>query len=453
MLEFTTAVFNLLLVMFLVFLNGFFVAAEFAIVKVRSSRIDTLVHDGNAKAKFAKNLVDHLDAYLSVTQLGITLASLGLGWVGEPAVAKMIDPLVFSFGLSPEISHTISFAVAFSLITALHIVLGELTPKSLAIQKAESVVMWVAVPMIAFYKLMYPAVWLLNHVANWILRQVGIQVANESEAAHTEEEIRILMEESHKQGYIDKTELTFVDNIFDFAERNVREVMIPRTDMICLYAEDSFEENVKIALEEHLTRYPICDQDKDNIIGFLHIKDLLRALNNGQKPDIRSLARKVTAVPESMPISNLLKLLQKHRAQIAIVVDEYGGTAGMVTVEDILEEIVGEIQDEFDEERPFIEKRGDNTYSVDARLLLEEINDVLEMDLDSESFDTIGGWLYSKIEIPPKVGEKVVHSGDEFIVEEVDNVRITRVLIQLNHQLHEEHDEIKGQEEAPPEAK
>lgn len=417
-------------------------AAEFAIVKVRSSRIDTLVHDGNTKAKFAKKLVDHLDAYLSVTQLGITLASLGLGWVGEPAVAKMIDPLIFQLGLSPEVGHTISFAIAFSLITALHIVLGELTPKSLAIQKAESVVMWVAVPMITFYKLMYPAVWILNHVANWILRQAGIQVVNESEAAHTEEEIRILMEESHKQGYIDKTELTFVDNIFDFAERNVREVMIPRTDMICLYAEDSFEENVKIALEEHLTRYPICDQDKDNIIGFLHIKDLLRALKDGKKPEIRSLARKVTAVPESMPISNLLKLLQKHRAQIAIVVDEYGGTAGMVTVEDILEEIVGEIQDEFDEERPFIEKREDNTYSVDARLLLEEINDVLEMELDSESFDTIGGWLYSRIEIPPKVNEKVLYNGDEFIVEEVDNVRITRVLIRLHHQLNEEHDEI-----------
>lgn len=443
--------FNLFLVIFLVFLNGFFVAAEFAIVKVRSSRIDTLVHDGYAKAKYAKKLVDHLDAYLSVTQLGITLASLGLGWIGEPAVAKLIDPLILQFGIPAELGHTISFAIAFSIITALHIVLGELTPKSLAIQKAEAVTMWVAVPMITFYKIMYPAVWILNHVANWILRKVGIEVASEGEAAHTEEEIRILMEESHKQGYIDKTELTFVDNIFDFAERNVREVMIPRTDMICLYAEDSFEENVKIALEEHLTRYPICDEDKDNIIGFLHIKDLLRALNSGEKPDIRSLARKVTAVPESMPLSNLLKLLQKHRAQIAIVVDEYGGTAGMVTVEDILEEIVGEIQDEFDEERPFIEKRPDNSYSVDARLLLEEINDVLEMELDSESFDTIGGWLYSKIEIPPTVGESILYRDDEFIVEEVDNVRITRILIRLHHPLKSHHDELEPAHGEPQE--
>ncbi len=435
-MDYTSAILNLLLVAFLVALNGFFVAAEFAIVKVRSSRIDTLVHDGNTRAKYAKNLVEHLDAYLSVTQLGITLASLGLGWIGEPAVARLIDPITNSLGLSPELSHTVSFAVAFSFITALHIVLGELAPKSLAIQKAEGVVLWVAIPMIMFYKLMYPAVWFLNHVANWILRLVGIQVSNEGEAAHTEEEIRILMEESHKQGYIDQTELTFVDNIFDFAERNVREVMIPRTDMICMYAEDPFEENMKIALEEHLTRYPVCDPDKDNIIGFLHIKDLLRVLSTGEKDmDIRSLTRKVTAVPESMPLSNLLKLLQKHRAQIAIVVDEYGGTAGMVTVEDILEEIVGEIQDEFDEERPFIEQRDDNTYSVDARLLLEEINDELEINLDSESFDTIGGWLYSRIEMPPVIDDKIIYEGDEFIVEEVDNVRITRILIKVNHPL------------------
>ncbi|WP_110953821.1 hemolysin family protein [Massilibacillus massiliensis] len=447
-LESSSVVFNLFLVFILVLLNGFFVAAEFAIVKVRASRIDILLQEGNSKAKYAKTLVDNLDAFLSVTQLGITLASLGLGWIGEPAVARLIHPLIVAFGISPEIGHTIAFVVGFSLITALHIILGELAPKSLAIQKAEAVVLFAAVPMIGFYKLMYPVVWFLNHVANWILKLAGIQVATEGEVAHTEEEIRILMEESHKQGFIDKTELTFVDNIFDFAERNAREVMIPRTDMICLYIEDSFEENLKVALEEHLTRYPICDQDKDNIIGFLHMKDLLRALANGEKPDIRTLARNVVAVPESMPLSNLLKMLQKQRAQIAIVVDEYGGTAGMVTVEDILEEIVGEIQDEFDEERPFVETREGNMYSVDARLLLEEINDMLEMKLDSESFDTIGGWLYSQIEIPPVVNEKVDYDGDEFIVEEVDNVRITRVLIKVNHQFSEEHEELEELKDA-----
>ena len=246
------------------------------------------------------------------------------------------------------------------------------------------------------------------------------------------------MEESHKQGYINQTELTLVDNIFDFAERNAREVMIPRTDMVCLYTEDSFEKNLEVALTEQLTRFPICAPDKDNIIGFVHIKDLFAAVASGEKPEVQSIARKIIAVPESMPLSNLLKLLQKHRSQIALVVDEYGGTSGMVTVEDILEEIVGEIQDEFDEERPAIEERDLNLYSVDAKLLLEEINDILGLELVSDSFDTIGGWLYSKIEIPPKVDEKIQFNGDEYIVEEVDNVRITRVLISINDEKNSE---------------
>ena len=437
-MEYSSIILNLFLVIFLVLLNGFFVAAEFAIVKVRSSRIDALVQEGTARAKFGANLVHNLDSYLSVSQLGITLASLGLGWIGEPAVAKFIYPVLSSFELSNEMVHTISFAIAFSFITALHIVLGELAPKSLAIQKAEAVTLWVAIPMIACYKLMYLFVWVLNHIAAGILKLFGIKLANDVEAAHSEDEIRSLMEESHKQGYINQTELTLVDNIFDFAERNAREVMIPRTDMVCLYTEDSFEKNLEVALTEQLTRFPICAPDKDNIIGFVHIKDLFAAVASGEKPEVQSIARKIIAVPESMPLSNLLKLLQKHRSQIALVVDEYGGTSGMVTVEDILEEIVGEIQDEFDEERPAIEERDLNLYSVDAKLLLEEINDILGLELVSDSFDTIGGWLYSKIEIPPKVDEKIEFNGDEYIVEEVDNVRITRVLISINDEKNSE---------------
>ena len=441
-MDFWTALFKLAIILFLVFMNGFFVAAEFAVVKIRSSRLETMIQEGNKQAKYAKKLTDHLDASLSVTQLGITLASLGLGWIGEPAVADMLHPVIEFLGLSPEVGHSISFVIAFSFITALHIVLGELTPKSLAIQKAESVVLGIAFPMLLFQRVMYPAVWVLNHVANWVLKKLGFEVTNEDDAAHTEAEIRILMEESHKQGYIDKTELTFVDNVFDFSDRHVREIMIPRTDMICLYLEDSFAENVDKALQERLTRYPMCIDDKDNIIGFLHIKDLLRSLYAGKQPDLRTLVRQAPVVPETMPISNLLKLLQKRRSQLAIVVDEYGGTAGMVTIEDIIEEIVGEIQDEFDEERPMVEKRGEATYSVDAKLLLGELNDILEMNFDVENVDTIGGWLYAQVEIPPQIGQKTTFAGDEFFVEEVDNVRITRVLIKLHHVLEEEHDEI-----------
>lgn len=420
--------YNLILVIFLVVLNGFFVAAEFAMVKVRSSRLESLVLEGNVKAKFAQRLTSNLDAYLSACQLGITLASLGLGWVGEPAIAQLIEPLLKGLGFSDVMIHTVAFAIAFSIITFLHIVLGELAPKSLAIQKSEGVTMWTAPLLIGFYKIMYPFIWFLNGTANWLLQLVGIQPAKEHDAAHTEEEIRILMEESHKSGYIDKTELALVDNIFDFSERNAREVMIPRTDMVCLYSQNSFEENLEIAITEQMTRYPMCDPDKDNIIGFVHIKDLFAALGKGKR-NLDEMVRSVISVPESMPISALLKMMQKKRAQLAIVIDEYGGTAGLLTIEDIIEEIVGEIQDEFDEERQPIEVKDQNTFSVDGRLLIEEVNDYFGFRLDSEDVDTIGGWMYSVVETPPKVDQRVEWDGFEFIIAEVDHLRINRVLI------------------------
>ena len=442
--EFIADAIKLFLVVLLVLLNGFFVAAEFAVVKIRSSRIETLINEGNTRAHYAKKLTDHLDVSLSVTQLGITLASLGLGWLGEPTVSRLLEPVFEYLGLGGALATTISFAIAFALITAMHIIAGELIPKNIAIQKAESVMLTIAMPLLFFQKIMYPSVWLLNHVANWTAAALGIHMESEQEdTAHTEDEIRILMEESHKHGYIDKTELDFVDNVFDFADRSVREIMIPRTDMVCLYLEDSIDENMNLAMTERMTRYPVCREDKDDIIGFLHIKDLLRDLNAGQKPDLRSLARDVLLVPESLPISKLLKMLQKHRSQLAVLIDEYGGTAGMVTVEDILEEIVGEIQDEFDEERPEVEDKGNKTYSVDGKMLLDDVNDVFELQLDTENCDTIGGWLYAQIDYPPKVGQKVKTSEAEFTIEEIAKMRITRVKIQLIHEPENIHEEIK----------
>lgn len=418
---------NLALVFFLIFMNGFFVAAEFSIVKIRPSRLETLIQEGNKQARYAKRLSDHLDTALSVTQLGITLASLGLGWVGEPFVAKLILPLTELIGLSDDIGHTISLAAAFLLITGGHIILGELTPKTLAIQSVEKIVLRVSLPMLIFDRLMYPFVWMLNHTANWVARRLGHRPQSDGEDAHTEEEIRLLMEESHNQGLIDDTEADFVDNVFDFTELNVREIMTPRTDMVCLYLEDSLEENLDTVFHEQLTRYPICREDKDHIIGFLHVKDLLGSLYHGKRANLRRMARKALVVPESMDVSVLLKTMQKQRSQLAIVVDEYGGTAGMVTIEDIVEEIVGDIQDEFDRERPAVEQRGENTYSVDAKLLLEELEDELGIELEDEDVDTIGGWLYDKLGAAPKVGQSVVQDGNTFSVEEVDGVRITRV--------------------------
>ena len=434
--------FQLLLVIFLIAMNGFFVAAEFACVKIRPSRLETLIQEGSRQAKYAKKLTDHLDASLSVTQLGITLASLGLGWVGEPAVATLILPITHAIGLDDVIGHTISLALAFSIITGLHIVLGELTPKTMAIQNVEKIMLSVALPMLVFHRVMYPLVWLLNHVANWVAHRMGFHTASEGDDAHTEEEIRLLMEESHRQGLIDDTEVDFVDNVFDFTDLNVREIMTPRTDMVCLYLEDTMDENLHTILEEQLTRYPICHEDKDHIVGFLHVKDLMRVMAEGRKPNLRRLARKALIVPESMDVSVLLKTMQKQRSQMAIVVDEYGGTAGMVTIEDIVEEIVGDIQDEFDEERPTAERRGKRIFSVDAKMLLEELEDILEIDIEDEDVDTVGGWLYDQIGQTPRVGQMAAAGGNLFYVEEVDGVRITRVLIHCAEDLENEHDEI-----------
>ena len=427
---------QLLLVCFLIGMNGFFVAAEFCCVKMRPSRLETLIQEGNKRAVYAKKLTDELDEALSVTQLGITLASLGLGWVGEPFVAELIKPLTQSLGLGETLEHTISFALAFSLITAAHIILGELTPKSMAIASTEKILLSIALPMLIFWKVMYPFVIMLNVTANFVSKHLGLQSSGEGEVAHNPEEIRLLMEESHKQGLVDDTEVDFVDNVFDFTELSVREIMVPRTDMVCLYTNKTYEENLQTMLEEQMTRYPICNEDKDHIIGFLHVKDLISwRLKDGKqlKPNLTKLARKVFVVPESMDVSVLLKMMQKNRSQLAIVVDEYGGTSGMVTIEDIVEELVGDIQDEFDEERSEVEKRDENLYSIDAKMLLEDLADEFDIEIEDEDVDTIGGWLSDKIGGEPRVGQTASFDGNTFYVEEVDGVRITRILLRLSH--------------------
>ena len=422
---------NLLLVVFLIFMNGFFVAAEFCCVKIRPSRLETLIAEGSSRAGYAKQLTDHLDASLSVTQLGITLASLGLGWVGEPAIASLILPLTRMMDLPDEVGHTVALAIAFTIITSLHIVLGELTPKSMAISNVEQIMLAIAFPMVLFSRVMHPFVWVLNTVANHISRSLGYDVKGENEDAHTEEEIRLLMKESYRQGLINSTEADFVDNVFSFTELNAREIMIPRTDMICLYLDDTPAERIATILEEQQTRYPVCYEDKDHIIGFIHVKDLLPPLIRGEQLNLRRYIRKALIVPESMDGSVLLRTMQEEGSQLAIVVDEYGGTAGMVTVEDIIEQIVGDIRDEFDEERESLEWRCAGLCSIDARLLLEEVDDLLGIRIEDEDVDSIGGWLYDQLGEAPRIGHMAAHMGVLFYVEEVDGVRITRVLVHL----------------------
>lgn len=425
-------VLNLALVIFLVLLNGFFVAAEFALVKVRGTRLAQLSNEGNMRARIAAKVVGRLDAYLSACQLGITLASLGLGWIGKPVISEFIvRPLIG--GIVPDyLVSSLSFAIAFSIITFLHIVIGELAPKSIAIQKAESTSLWLAAPLMAFYKLFYPAIWFLNGTANIILKRFGIEPATEHESAHTEEEIRLLVDQSHKSGHIDHTEMKLVDNVFTFSDRLVREVMVPRTKMECLYTNIPFVENMEFVRSKRHTRYPVAKEDKDHIIGFIHVMDIFASsLERKTEVDIIKFMRPILTVPESMEISQVLVLMQKKRLQMAIIIDEYGGTAGVVTLEDIIEEIVGEIQDEFDNERPEIEVRKDHV-SVDGMTLIEEVNEQLNADIDDTEMDTIGGWIYSEIEGTPEVGLKVAASGYIFEISELENLRIKRIKIYKN---------------------
>lgn len=426
---------NILLIIVLVLLNGFFVAAEFALVKVRQTRLTQLVKEGNKKARYALKVSKKLDAYLSATQLGITLASLGLGWVGEAALSSLIvEPLLGRLGMvDPVLTHTISFTAAFAIITFLHIVLGELAPKSLAIQRAELTSLWLSAPLMLFYNIFLPVISVLNGAANRLLRLIGVAPATELEAAHTEDEIRILMNQSAKSGHIDKDEMVLFDNIFEFSERLAREVMLPRIDMDVLFTDHSWEENMKQVYATKHTRYPVAVQDKDRIIGFVHITDLLFADPN-EEHKLETFIRPILTVPESMEVNHVLRLMQKRLSHLAIVIDEYGGTAGLLTTEEILEEIVGEIHDEFDDIRPSVEVKGHIT-SVEGRVLLEEVSDMLHLTLEDDEVDSIGGWLFKQLEGTPAKGQKVSVGTYTFEVAEVDRLRVVRVHIYLNEEL------------------
>ncbi|WP_017811247.1 hemolysin family protein [Paenibacillus shenyangensis] len=422
-----TLLLNLALVFVLVFLNGFFVAAEFSLVKVRHSRLTQLQSEGNRLAGYALKVNSKLDAYLSATQFGITLASLGLGWIGEPAISELlVEPIMYKLGFGdPTIIATVSVVIGFAVITFLHIVLGELAPKSLAIQRTDGVSLALSGPLLFFYRVFFPFIWLLNMAANAVLRLVGIEPASEADGAHSEEEIRILMNQSAKSGVMDEGEIELVNNIFEFSDRLAREVMLPRTDMTCLYANLSREENLAIINDTKHSRYPVAVEDKDRIIGFVHITDVLLSPVN-QPYDLAALARPILNVPESMEISHVLQLMQKNHAQLTLVVDEYGGTAGLLTAEEILEEIVGDLYDEFEDERPEMEMVGD-IISVDGRMLIEDVNELAGVEIDDDEVDSIGGWMFKELEGVPEVGKTVEVDGVVFEVAESERLRIMRV--------------------------
>ncbi|WP_342717871.1 hemolysin family protein [Bacillus paramycoides] len=421
---------KLLMVAVLIALTGFFVAVEFAIIKVRSSRIDQLVSEKRRGALAAKKVTSNLDEYLSACQLGITITALGLGWLGEPTIKHLLEPLFLKLQFSPAIASTVSFIIAFAVITFLHVVIGELAPKTLAIQRAEQVSLLLSKPIIYFYRVMYPFIWALNGSARLVTGLFGLHPASEHEVAHSEEELRLILSESYESGEINQREFKYVNNIFEFDNRVAKEIMVPRTEVVGLYEDEPFETHIKIIAQEKYTRYPVFGEDKDEIIGMVNVKDLFIRYMDGNRDEecsITPYTRPVIEVLENIPIHDLLLQMQRKRIPLAVLYDEYGGTAGIVTLEDILEEIVGEIRDEYDEdEHPPIEHISEGCKIVDGKVLISEINDLFGIHLIADDVDTIGGWIMVQKQIVAE-GDIIKKSGFSFKVLEKDMHQIKRV--------------------------
>jgi CBS domain containing-hemolysin-like protein len=439
---------NLILVALLIAMTAFFVAAEFAIVKIRTSRIDQLISEGNKNAVAAKKVISSLDEYLSACQLGITITALGLGWLGEPTVESLLHPIFESWEINESLGEILSFAIAFSSITFLHVVIGELAPKTLAIQKAETITLLFSKPLILFYRIMYPFIWALNGSARLVTGIFGLKPASEHELAHSEEELRIILSESLKSGEINQSEYKYVNKIFEFDERIAKEIMVPRTEIVTVPVSATIKEVMDIVLKERYTRYPVVDGDKDNVVGMINIKEVLTAvIQNDFNMDVpvSNFVHPVVQVIETIPIHDLLLKLQKEHSHLALLFDEYGGTAGLVTVEDIIEEIVGDIRDEFDiDELPEIRKIDDNHYIFNAKVLIEDVNDLLAIDLMEEDVDTIGGWfLTHKYDV--QLGDEIEEDGYVFKIKEIDGQHILYIEVKklANAPIEEETEEIR----------
>jgi CBS domain containing-hemolysin-like protein len=423
---------NLLLVALLIGLTAFFVGAEFAVVKVRMSRVDQLISEGNKKAVIAKKLISNLDYYLSACQLGITVTALGLGFLGEPTVEKLLHPLFDSFGVSDSISTIISFIVAFSIVTFLHVVVGELAPKTLAIQFSEKLTLLLAGPLYWFGKVMYPLIWTLNGSARVFLRMFGVQPASH-EQAHSEEELRIIMAQSFESGEINQTELDYVENIFTFDERVAKDIMVPRTQIITLSQALNRKEIISVLEEHQYTRYPVTnDGNKDNIVGFVNVKEMLTEIAAGRERKLIEFVHELPFIVEGTPVRDVLLKMQRERVHIALIIDEYGGTAGLITMEDILEEIVGEIRDEFDmDEVADIQKIREGVFHINGRVLISDVEQRFGLALTgANDVDTIGGWIQSQ-NVDTEHNGSVNHGSHVWTVLEMDNHQVKQVSLQL----------------------
>ena len=419
---------KLLIALFLVLLNGFFVAAEFSIVKVRYSQIQIKAAEGNALAKKAEYIIKHLDAYLSATQLGITLASLALGWVGESALHHVFEDLFhrFGFAVADSTITTVSVVCSFLIITIMHIVFGELVPKSIAIRKSESTTFFVAYPMILFYNVFRPFIWLMNSISNAFLRLIKIHPASENEI-HSTEELQLLVKQSADSGEIEEENYEIIKNAFDFTDHSAKQIMVARQNIFSININDDKKDIVEKMLESGYSRIPVYDGSIDNVIGIFYTKEFIREyiknFDEWEDFDIRTLLHEPTFVVGSKKISDLMKVFQTKKQHLAIVIDEFGGTEGIISLEDILEELVGEIQDEEDEEEKIVEKVGENVYWVQASQPLEEINEHLPVDLpeNPEQYNTLAGFILHELSDIPEENQEFDLNGYHFKILKMQN--------------------------------
>ncbi|OGO19733.1 MAG: hypothetical protein A2Z14_00785 [Chloroflexi bacterium RBG_16_48_8] len=421
---------RLVAVFLLVLANGFFVAAEFALVSVRHTRIAELISQGNRTARWVKRAIDDPDRFIAATQLGITLASLGLGWIGEPALGHLLQPIInlFPVEIEEEVSHSLSLGFAFAIITFLHVVVGELAPKSIALQNPERTSLIVAQPTVWTEWIFKPAIWLLNGTGNFLLRILGIKPASAYETVHSPTELKMLTTASAESGMVKNSEEEMVHAVFEFGDMLVRHVMVPRTEMIALSAESTIEEMIQIVIEHPYTKFPVYEDSLDHVVGVVHLKDLVRACyDQEQKACIaRDLMREAIFTPDTARLDDLLSRFRLRRRHIAIVLDEYGGTAGVVTLEDLLEEIVGEVSDPFDTE-PEIQSLPDGSSSIDGLTLIDEVNEHFNLKLSDPYYDTLAGYILGRLGRLAQVGDAIQTDGVELRVTAMDGLRIARV--------------------------
>ena len=427
-------IFKIILTIFLVLLNGFFVAAEFAIVKVRSSQITTTKGASKKLVDTARIVTNNLDNYLAATQLGVTLASLGLGWVGESVMTGVVVKFfhLFSVDLSTPTASKIAIVLAFVLITILHIVFGELAPKSIAIRKSAQTTLLVAVPLRIFYFVFRPFILLLNSMANLILKMLGIPPVKEQDI-HTEEEIKMIITESEEGGAIEDSERELINNVFDFDSRRVREILTHRKDIVALDIDASFDDIVNTVVAEGYSRYPVYKDTLNELVGILTVKDILQFVNAGKTRDIKKILRPVFYIPDSMKIKDILKSFQKDHLQLAVVTDEYGDLAGIVTMEDILEELVGDIQDEHDAELPIVEEQPDGSFLVQSHETLEDINEYLpkEFPVNDDDYSTLSGLITFRHGSVPVEGEVLQQDGYEITILKMFRSSVEKVRLRL----------------------